>query len=255
MKESSRPRVLVFIASPRKYGSVAQLAQVAIRGVRDAGGAAELVYLYEYSIKPCIGCASDSVKYCKFPCIISDDDFNKLAEQLIRADGFILATPAYWYAPSGVLKNFIDRLTSLENMIFHGGRSLLEGKVAGFIVTGADSGVFMTVAYLMSVMNSMGVVIPPWSMAYTHSSDPLEDEGAVRDAYNVGYLVVEVVKALRAYGVHIGYKPDVDVKKLAKSVREYLRSVASEREARSKYLESILAEERSYQYIVSSSTR
>jgi chemotaxis regulatin CheY-phosphate phosphatase CheZ len=67
--------------------------------------------------------------------------------------------------------------------------------------------------------------------------------------------VVEVVKALRAYGAHIGYKPDVDVKELVKSVREYLRSVASEREARSKYLESILAEERSYQYTVSSSTR
>jgi len=102
-----KPRVLICIASPRKYGVVAQLSQIAIRGVLDAGGEVEVVYLYDYQIKPCLGCVSDSVKYCKFPCIISDDDFNKLAEQLIRSDGLILATPAYWYAPSGQLKTLL----------------------------------------------------------------------------------------------------------------------------------------------------
>ena len=231
-----KPRVLVFMASPRKYGSVAQLVQVAIRGVQDAGGLAEAVYLYEYNIKPCIGCVSDSVKYCKYPCII-EDDFNKLAHQLIKSDGFILATPAYWYAPSGVLKNFIDRLTSLENMIFHSSRSLLEGKVAGFIVAGADSGVFMAVAYLMAVVNSMGVIIPPWSMAYTHNNSPLEDEKAIRDAYNVGYLLVETIKAIREYGVHIEYKPNVDVKGLVRLVKEHLSSVEDERKKRIKYFD------------------
>jgi len=51
----------------------------------------------------------------------------------------------------------------------------------------------MTIAYLMSVMNSMGVAIPPWSMTYSHSLNPLEDGEALRDAYNVGYLVVETI--------------------------------------------------------------
>ncbi|MCC6053465.1 MAG: flavodoxin family protein [Desulfurococcaceae archaeon] len=247
MAGAYKPRVLVYVASPRKYGSVAQLIQIAVRGVQDAGGLAEVVYLYEYNIKPCIGCVSDSVKYCKYPCII-EDDFNKLAQRLIESDGFILATPAYWYAPSGVLKNFIDRLTSLENMIFHGARSLLEGKAAGFIVAGADSGVFMTVAYLMAVMNSMGVIIPPWSMAYTHSNSPLEDEGAIRDAYNVGYLLVETIRAIREYGVHIGYNPNVDTRDLARLVKEYLSSVDEERKERIKYLD----ENTSSRYKVSS---
>jgi len=252
MREFIKPQVLVFVASPREYGSTTKLALVAAKGVQDAGGEAEFIYLYDYVIKPCIGCVSDNAKYCKYPCIISDDDFNEIAERLIRSDGFVLATPAYWYAPSGVLKNFIDRLTALENMIFHGERSLLEGKAAGFIVAGADSGVFMTVAYLMSVVNSMGVIIPPWSMAYTHSPDPLQDNKAVRDAYNVGYLLVETIKALRTYGVHIGYKPDVDLEELVKLVKSYMRHLESEKEIRVKYLEVTLKKSRSPQYIVSS---
>ncbi|MEM1873761.1 MAG: flavodoxin family protein, partial [Acidilobaceae archaeon] len=223
------PKVLIVNGSPRKYGSSAKLANVAAKGVADAGGVAEIVYLYDYNIKPCIGCISDNSRYCAFPCIVSDDDFNKIGEKVLYSDGLILATPVYWYGPTGVLKNFIDRLTSMENMIFHKPRrSLLEGKVAGFIAAGLDSGVLMTIAYLMSVLNSMGAIIPPWGMAYTHSENVDADESALRDAYNVGYLVVETVKALKAYGKHIGYKPDVVVEELAKiaktTLEEHTRS-------------------------------
>lgn len=216
-----RPKVLIINGSPRSYGSSAQLSQVAAIGVMDAGGEVELIYLYDYNIKHCIGCASEGTKYCRFPCIILDDDFNKVVEKLLRSDGFILSTPVYWYAPSGILKNFIDRLTSVENMIFHGERSLLEGKVAGFIATGLDSGVMMSISYLMTVMNSMGVIIAPWSMAYTHAEDVTKDEGALKDAYNVGYLVTETIKSLKAYGKHIGYKPDIDLRKLIEVVEKH----------------------------------
>lgn len=226
-----RPRVLILCGSPRRYGSSAQLARVAELGVLDAGGEVETIYLYDYVIKPCIGCVSDGTKYCKFPCLI-DDDFNKIGERLLNADGFIIATPVYWYGPSGVLKNFIDRPTSFENMIFHGGRGLLEGKVAGFIATGLDSGVMMTIAYLITVLNSMGVIIPPWSMAYTHVDDVTRDEGALKDAYNVGYLVVETIRAIRGYGKHIGYKPDVDVSRLVKVAKSALVENAQQLKAR-----------------------
>ena len=138
-----------------------------------------------------------------------------------------MATPVYWYAPSGLLKNFVDRLTSMENMIFHQGRSLLEGKVAGFIVTGLDSGISMTITHLMFVLNSMGVLITPWSMAYSHMEDVAKDEKALRDAYNVGYLVVETIKAVKSYGKHIGYNKDVDVKEHATTVRVFSELISS----------------------------
>lgn len=217
------PSVLVMIGSPRKYGSSTQLAYVAVKGVEDAGGKAEVLHLYDYDIEPCIGCVSDNVKYCKFPCVL-DDDFNEIGKKIIESDGIILVTPVYWYAPSGTLKNLIDRLTSMENMVFHGGRSLLEGKVASFIATGLDSGTSMTIAYLMLVLNSMGALIAPWSMAYSHMDDVTKDEKALRDAYNVGYLVVETIKAMKSYGKPIGYNEDVDVKELT----EIAKRVAKE---------------------------
>lgn len=235
----SKPRVLIVNGSPRKYGASVQLSEVAAIGVEDAGGNAEVIFLYDYIIRPCIGCVSDGVSYCRFPCILEDDDFNKIANRVLEADGLIISTPVYWYAPSGVLKNFIDRLTSMENMIFHAGRSLLEGKVAGFIATGLDSGVFMTIAYLISVLNSMGALIAPWSMAYTHQENVDEDEGALKDAYNVGYLVTETVKALKSYGKHVGYKSEVYVKKLVEAVRRHRARTWEERSRRISQLETM----------------
>lgn len=236
----NKPRVLIISSSPRKYGSSTQLAYIASMGIIDAGGIPEFIYLYEHDIKPCIGCVSDNTKYCRYPCLINDDDFNEIASRLIQSDGFIISTPVYWYAPSGLLKNLIDRLTSLENMIIHSGRSLLEGKVCGFIATGLDSGVMSTISYLMIVMNSMGVVIPPWSMAYTHVDDVTRDENALKDAYNVGYLVTEVIKALKTHGRHIGYKPDVDIGKLLEAVSYFRVNNTSEIPSRLGYIESLI---------------
>lgn len=238
---SDQIKILFINGSPRKYGLSNQLMQVAVQGVRDAGGMIEIIHLYDYTIKQCIGCVSEDTKYCRYPCLINDDDFNKIAEKIIKADGVIIATPVYWYAPSGILKNFIDRLTCLENMIFHDGRSLLEGKVAGFIATGLDSGVFMTISYLMAVLNSMGMIIAPWSMAYTHVDDPLRDEGALKDAYNVGYLVVEMARALKKYGLHIGYKPDIDMNKIRELIVKYRDEKAHERDLRIQELKRLIS--------------
>lgn len=239
---SREPYILIINGSPRKYGSSMQLSMIAAKGVRDAGGIPEVISLYDYRIKPCLGCVSDGNKYCRFPCIIGDDDFNEIAGKLLDANGFIISTPVYWYAPSGVLKNFIDRLTSMEHMIFHKGRSLLEGKVAGFIATGLDSGVMMAISYLAIVMSSMGVHIVPWSMAYSHLDDITRDEQALRDSYNVGYIVAKTAKALMNYE-YIGYNPSVNINELAEIARKYSASESSSREERLRLLEKLIEDQ------------
>uniref|UniRef100_A0A7C2BK66 Flavodoxin family protein n=1 Tax=Thermosphaera aggregans TaxID=54254 RepID=A0A7C2BK66_9CREN len=232
---TSKPRIIMISSSPRSYGSSNQLLVVAAKGVIDGGGIPEFINLYEKNIKPCAGCVSDGNEYCRFPCIISDDDFNNVASKLLEADGLIISTPVYWYAPSGVLKNFIDRLTSMEHMIFHKGRSLLEGKVAGFIATGLDSGVMMAISYLAITLNSMGVHIVPWSMAYSHEEDITKDAQAVRDAYNVGLIVAKTAKALKN-AEYIGYDPTVDVKELAGLVKDFVQTLERERDKRLQWL-------------------
>ncbi len=211
-------KVLLLNGSPRRYGGCYKLLLACIRGVVDAGGDYEVIHLYEHNIKPCIGCVSDDQRVCRFPCIIDDDDFNMIGDKLLKSNGFIIVSPIYWYGVSGVLKNFIDRLTSMENMVIHKGYSLLDGKVAGFITVGDDTGAIETIAYLMSVFNSMGVHIPPWSLAYHHSKmDVLENKDALLDAYNVGYNVV--VAAEKLMGKIEWYRTNVDLDEMIEWIK------------------------------------
>ncbi|MCC6014603.1 MAG: flavodoxin family protein [Desulfurococcaceae archaeon] len=217
-------KVLAINASPRKYGSSYKLLRVAVEAARYAGAEVSVVNLYDYTIKPCIGCVSDDQLSCRFPCVIDDDDGNALLKAMVESDALIVATPIYWYGPSGQLKNLIDRMTSLENMIFVSGRSLLEGKVGGFIASGADSGNIAAISYLMVVANSMGILIPPWGLAYyLGQGDPLESSEAVLDAANVGYLVAKAAQGLHPR--ELRYDPHL-VEKLGG--RRFIERVAEE---------------------------
>jgi putative NADPH-quinone reductase len=42
-----------------------------------------------------------------------DDGFNALAELMVAHRSFVFATPVYWYAMSGLMKNSFDRLSDL----------------------------------------------------------------------------------------------------------------------------------------------
>lgn len=192
-------KVLGVHGSPRRYGESYKLLEIALEVARREGADVELVNLYDYQISPCVGCVSDNVKYCKYPCNVVNDDFPKLARKVLEADAIIFASPIYWYMVSGVMKNFIDRLTCFENMIHHTGKSLLEGKVVAFIVTGNDTGAIMAIAWLMVTLNSMGAIIPPWALAYYHqkTGNVLEDGQAVLDAANIGKIVVQAAKAVK----------------------------------------------------------
>jgi multimeric flavodoxin WrbA len=197
-------KVLGIDGSPRRYGETHKLLRVALRAAEEEGAQTELIRLYDYKIKPCIGCVSDNVKLCRFPCVINDDDFNELARKVLESDALIFASPVYWYNVTSVMKNFIDRLTSMENMIHHTGRSLLEGKVAAFIAVGNDTGALNAIAWLMVTLNSMGVHVPAWSLAYHERLEPVaSNRAALLDAANLGRNVVLAAKLLK--GGHVWY--------------------------------------------------
>ncbi len=187
-------RILGFNGSPRKYGNTAKLLYLALKAAEEEGAETELFHLFDYRIEPCLGCLSDEQLACRYPCVI-EDDMKQLYDEILEADGFIVATPIYWYAPSGVAKNFIDRLTAFENMIFIEGRSLLEGKVAGLIAVGNDVGAIQLLSTLGTTLNTMGMLLPPWSVAYyNEQGDVLENEQAVLDALNVGRALALAAK-------------------------------------------------------------
>lgn len=94
-----------------------------------------------------------------------EKDFVRLRKMLLEADGFVLASPVNWMNVSALMKNFIDKLTVLEEQGF-----LLEGKVAGFVVTENEGGGWEAINDMAAPLNHMGVLTPPYSMMFHNFS-------------------------------------------------------------------------------------
>ncbi|NHV06656.1 MAG: flavodoxin family protein [Thaumarchaeota archaeon] len=187
-------KILLFNGSPRSYGLTYTLLNFALKGVSSVGAESKLFNLYDLELRPCLGCLSDNQNSCRYPCVI-DDDMQKIYNEILSSNGIIVATPIYWFAPSGTVKNFIDRLTVFENMIFISGRSLVEGKVAGVIAVGNDGGAVQTISAIVSALISMGFTVPPFGFCY-HTRDEEPSENTLRDAFNVGRNVALLAKVL-----------------------------------------------------------
>ncbi|GHA58752.1 flavodoxin family protein [Pontibacter akesuensis] len=65
------------------------------------------------------------------------DAFLKVVRQMQQHEKLIFATPVYWYAMSGLLKIFFDRLTDLVTIEKQMGRSL-KGKEVYVLAVGSD---------------------------------------------------------------------------------------------------------------------
>lgn len=66
-----------------------------------------------------------------------DDDFMPTMRQLLEYDLLIFATPVYWYSMSGILKNFLDRISDCLKIEKETGRQL-RGKKMIAICCGTD---------------------------------------------------------------------------------------------------------------------
>jgi putative NADPH-quinone reductase len=116
---NSKP--LIILASARSTGNTHR----AIVGAFDGKFEYNLVDLNHYKIHP--------YSYVDEP----KDDFLKIIEALQGHEAVIFATPVYWYAMSGPLKIFFDRLSDLISGHKPIGRSL-SGKRVFLLATGTD---------------------------------------------------------------------------------------------------------------------
>ena len=98
-------KILAISASGRRTGNINQICSKIIEGAASNGHETEIINLYDYSIKHCIGCL-ECTKTRK--CVLKDD-FNELYKKEEDADLIIMATPVYCHSVPGALKDFIDR--------------------------------------------------------------------------------------------------------------------------------------------------
>lgn len=98
-------KFLGVVGSPRRKGNTDILVSHIMDGARSLGAETETLYLGKLNIRECNGChlcwqGQDCDR---------NDDMVEIYPKIIESDVLVLGTPVYWYAPSALMKAFIDR--------------------------------------------------------------------------------------------------------------------------------------------------
>ena len=104
-------KVIVLNASPRKNFNTAKLLKQAQAGAESVGAEVEYFNLYDYNFLGCRSCFACQRKgsVTEGVCAIKDD-IKPLLEKCLSADAIIFGTPVYFSYPTGVFRNFVERL-------------------------------------------------------------------------------------------------------------------------------------------------
>lgn len=127
-------KIIAFLGSPRAGGNTDILAERVLNGAREAGLETESIALRKLSIGECMGCEKCWTK--GKPCVLADD-MGAIYEAISASDILLFATPVYWYAPTAIMKAFIDRLVPLNRPQ---GRPLVKGKGAVLVTAYEEEG-------------------------------------------------------------------------------------------------------------------
>ncbi len=186
--------------SPHKEGTTALMLNKFLRKIKKYNGQTKLIHLIDHKINPCLGCYSKSPKLCKYPCI-QKDDMQKIYPLLEQADAIVFGTPVYWFNTSGLMKNFIDRLTCMAT-----GGYLLEGKVGVFFAVSREDegGRVNAVLSMASALNHLGLLIPPYGLLFYPGREGVVKKGRViwddwvlKDASKIAGNIIKLCKFLR----------------------------------------------------------
>jgi multimeric flavodoxin WrbA len=179
-------KVLGISGSTRKDGNTAQLVKMILDRVSASGIETEFISLSGKVIKPCLGCET-----CKTErkCIVENDDWKAIIDQVIDSEVLVLGSPTYYYDVSGHLKNFIDRTYSL----YHDRR--LAGRKAVGVAVCADKGGDRTLQTIEGFFSShefsyLGGVR---GKGY-YPGEVLKDARAIKQAEKVADKIVRLLK-------------------------------------------------------------
>ena len=139
-------RAIIIQGSPRRNGNTDRACRYVAERIR-ASIDTTVVDLFDLRIERCRGC-----RECMrlLDCVIRDD-FTELWREIGRCDIIVQGAPVYWYAPPGIMKDFIDR-THATYALKRG----LEHVRAYLITVAADSGFENTETVMSSWITAYG---------------------------------------------------------------------------------------------------
>jgi multimeric flavodoxin WrbA len=89
------------------------------------------------------------------------DDWPGILEQVLAADIIVFATPIWWGNQSSLMQRVIERLDELHNELLETGKSRLNNKVGGIVITGEEDGEQHITGNISNFMLNMGLTLPP----------------------------------------------------------------------------------------------
>lgn len=184
--------VLLINGSSHSSHNTGILADLAEEALKAKNASYRRFNLNELDIQHCWCCYSMRDSACTYPCRNQLDDAPALHEMVVDAKAVIIASPINWNNMSARLKDFLDRLTCLQNIYLLKKEGLTTGKVAGILVNGHEDGAAKTAMDIFFYFEQMGFILAPFGFAYrTHGAtyNAEEDTGFFR---NDGKLKKEV---------------------------------------------------------------
>ena len=126
-----------------------------------------MLHLADYKIEHCWCCYSMIEDHCQYPCRNAFDDVHKLQRLVMGAKAIVVVSPINWNDMSAQLKDFLDRLTCIENMYLINDTTPLAGRTVGIIVNGHEDGAYKTAFDIFMVFQNLGYVLAPYGIAYS----------------------------------------------------------------------------------------
>lgn len=189
-------KVLGINGSARKDSNIERLMKYIFEELNKEGVKTELISFSNKIINPCRACwACHGRKNCVF----KNDDFSKIFEQMMKADGIILGSPVYMANISSSMQAFLERSAVVLDM----NRETLSNKykVGASIASLRRGGGLNTVDTMNHFfLNQEMIVIGStyWNMVYGQMPGDVEsDQEGIENMRNIGQNMAYVLKNLK----------------------------------------------------------
>ena len=126
----------VLMGSPRKAGNTAALLGPFLEECGALGVEAEVIWLYDRNINPCLGCMACQDVVDRLGCV-QKDGFAAVFQSMADCGLILLATPIYSFFCTAPMKALLDRAiyAGVKNYGREKGPKLLAGKGAAILST------------------------------------------------------------------------------------------------------------------------
>jgi multimeric flavodoxin WrbA/rubredoxin len=169
--EGKKFDVLLINGSSHRSHNTSALCDVAENELNKRKVSYRRFNLNELEIRHCWCCYSMADSACTYPCRDQLDDMPALHEMIVDSKAVIIFSPINWNNMSARLKDFLDRLTCIQNLCLLKKEPLTIGKIVGIAIDGHEDGALKTAMDIFVYFQQMGYVMAPFGFAYrTHGS-------------------------------------------------------------------------------------